>query len=332
MRKILRSTAALILCGMLSIQTTAIAQNRHGGAGKGNGQRVESSRGSSSSRSGLSSRPDRNARPGVGTNTNKRPDNTGSNSNFNRPNTPTNNNRPGDGNNKRPNIGSNNRPGSENHAPQGSRPGVGNQPPQGNRPGVGNQPNRHPQGGKPTIGPNHAPSAPRPPHMAPPPRPYRPIIVRPQMRPVPPPGWRPRAGLPLIRGILGLTFGTALNLSLDYLYSSGYTVDGYGNDIVYLRNINALNYIWTDGALYYGANGLDGSAFYYSTPGYDLNRYNNVYNRLSAIYGPPVNVSHNSGIMSATWFGGNNGYISLSYSASNMSGAMRYLTTLSFGL
>ncbi len=168
--------------------------------------------------------------------------------------------------------------------------------------------------------------------MAPPPRPYRPVMMRPNHRPVPPPGWHPRRGLPILNGILGLTFGTAFNISLDYLYNSGYMIDGYTNDVVYLRNVNALNYIWTDGALYYGNNGLDGSAFYYSTPGYDLTRYRMVYNNLLATYGNPVMVNNGSGIMSATWFGGNNGYISLSFGTSNLSGAVRYMTTLSFGL
>lgn len=92
--------------------------------------------------------------------------------------------------------------------------------------------------------------------IAPPHRPYRPVIARPHYRPTPPPAWRPRRGLPVIRGILGLTFGAAFNVSLDYLYNSGYTVDGYGNNIVYLRNVPAMNYIWTDGALYYGNGGL----------------------------------------------------------------------------
>lgn len=67
---------------------------------------------------------------------------------------------------------------------------------------------------------------------------------------MPPRGWRPAGRIPVIRGILGLTFGSAINISLDYLLSSGYNVDGYTNDIVYLRNVSAMNYVWTDGALF----------------------------------------------------------------------------------
>ena len=168
--------------------------------------------------------------------------------------------------------------------------------------------------------------------MAPPPRPYRPPMLHPHYRPMPPRGWRPASRIPVIRGILGLTFGTAINLSLDYLLSSGYNVDGYTNDIVYLRNVSALNYVWTDAALYYGNNGLDASSFYYSTPGYDLMRYNNVYNSLVATYGMPVSINNTPGVMGATWFGGNNGYVSLSFGSNTINGRLRYLTTLTFGL
>lgn len=168
--------------------------------------------------------------------------------------------------------------------------------------------------------------------VAPPHRPYRPVIARPHYRPMPPRGWRPSGRIPIIRGILGLTFGTAINLSLDYLINAGYNVDGYTNDIVYLRNVSAMNYVWTDAALYYGNAGLDASSFYYSTPGYDLSRYNNVYNALVATYGVPVSVNNTVNSMGATWFGGNNGYITLSFGANTIGSGLRYLTTLTFGL
>lgn len=154
-------------------------------------------------------------------------------------------------------------------------------------------------------------------------------MMRPHYRPVPPPAWRPRAGIPVIRGILGLTFGAAFNVSLDYLYNSGYSVDGYGNNIVYLRNVPVLNYMWTDGALYYGNGGLDASSFYYSTPVYDLSRYNSVYSTLVNSYGVPVSVNNAGGMMTSTWFGGNNGYITLTFGASD---GGRFLTTLTLGM
>lgn len=236
--------------------------------------------------------------------------NNGNNGNHNRPNA---------GNNGNHNNGNHNGWSNGNHN-NGNHNGWnnGNHNNNGNRPGVSTGGHR----------PNVAP-APRPVQVRPPQRPYRPVMVRPVARPLPPPSWRPRAGVPVIRGILGLTFGVAINASLDYLYNSGYSVDGYGNDIVYLRNVPALNYVWTDGALYYGAGGLDASSFYYSTPYYDLSRYNNVYRNLVATYGSPVSTGNASGIMTSTWFGGNNGYISLSFGAGS---GGRYLTTLTMGM
>lgn len=164
----------------------------------------------------------------------------------------------------------------------------------------------------------------RPPH-----RPHRPVMVRPHYRPVPPPAWRPHRGVPVIRGILGLSFGVAIGTSLDYLYNSGYSVDGYANDIVYLRNVPALNYVWTDAALYYGSRGLDASSFYYSTSVYDMSRYNSVYSDLVSTYGVPVSVNNAGGLLTSTWFGGNRGYITLSFGSGS---AGRFLTTLTLDL
>lgn len=273
-------------------------------------------------RPGSNTRPSTgtSGRPGVGSN--HRPE-TGGNSTH-RPGVGSGNgtHRPGGNKPEATRPGTNNRPGvGTNHRPgvgTSGRPGVGgnhNRPAVNHRPGVGGRPVNRPVS--------------RPPMIAPPHRPYRPVIARPHYRPVPPPAWRPRRGLPVIRGILGLTFGAAFNVSLDYLYNSGYTVDGYGNNIVYLRNVPAMNYIWTDGALYYGNSGLDASSFYYSTPGYDMSRYNAVYANLVNAYGVPVSVNNAGGMLTSTWFGGNNGYITLSFGAGT---AGRFLTTLTLGL
>lgn len=126
-----------------------------------------------------------------------------------------------------------------------------------------------------------------------------------------------------------MTFGVAFNASLDYLLNAGYVVDGYGNNIVYLRNVPVMNYMWTDGALYYGNGGLDASSFYYSTPYYDPARYNSVYSALVNTYGVPVMNSNAGGVLSSTWFGGNNGYVTLTLGAGT---GGRFLTTLSFGM
>ncbi|GFI52713.1 hypothetical protein [Duncaniella muris] len=346
MRRILQTLSIALLAIILSIPCIeAQSRSRENREGRGNRtERTSSPRGnhknnSNNNRGGHSSshntRPNSsrpsNRRPDIipaRDNTNHRPDNNG------RPNVGNgNNNHHPDNNGHRPGVGNgnNHRPGNNGH-----RPGIGNgnnnRPGNnGHRPGIGNGNNHRPgnNGHRPGIG--HHP-APRPPHVAPPHRPYRPVMARPHHRPMPPRGWRPAGRIPVIRGILGLTFGSAINISLDYLLSSGYNVDGYTNDIVYLRNVSAMNYVWTDGALYYGTHGLDASSFYYSTPRYDLARYNNVYNSLVATYGMPVSVSNTPGSIGATWFGGNNGYITLSFGSNTMNGRLRYLTTLTYGL
>ena len=319
MKRFIRTVMLFLACACMSAPT-ALA-DRHPGA---NRQQTRNER-PSGSRGGNSSRPSSTSgRPGFGGNhnngnNNNRPGNGGNNRPRNNANH-NGGNRPGSG---RPGFGgNNNRPGNNGNHNGGNRPGNNNHRP--DRPGN----NHRPGGGNAWGGGNHRPG-PRPPMLQPPHRPYRPVFGRPHYRPTPPPSWRPRRGIPVIRGILGLSFGSAIGISLDYLYNNGYVVDGYTNDIVYLRNVPALNYMWTDGALYYGPSGLDVSSFYYSTPGYDLARYNNCYNALVSSYGVPVSVNNAGGSMSATWFGGQGGYITLSFGSGT---AGRFLTTLTFGL
>lgn len=272
-----------------------------------------------------------NHRPGNGTGSN-RPNNG---NHGTRPGSGNNNHRPGNGNgdNLRPGNGNHRPGGNGNHRPDGVRPGFNhnNRPGNSHGPGVGHRPGNHPGPGM-----GHRPGhVHRPPHMIPPSRPYRPSGFRgPFSRPLPPPpGWHPRPGIPVINGILGLTFGAGIGISLDYLFSNGYTIDGYGNDMIYLRNVPALNYMWTDATLYYGnGGGFDGSSFYYSTPYYDLARYNAVYNTLVGTYGMPVAVNNGGGMFLSTWYGGNNGFVTLRFNAqATVGGSVRYFTTLSFG-
>ena len=157
--------------------------------------------------------------------------------------------------------------------------------------------------------------------------------MRPWSRPVPPPSWRPRPAAPVIASILGITFGTAINMSLDYLINRGYTIDGYGNDAVYLRDVNEMSYYWPDATLYYGAGGLARSEFLYSTSYPDPMRYNSLYTRFNRTYGPPINIVRTSGVLSATWFAPNRGYVTIDYrSQYSLGGELRYFTTLTFGL
>ena len=245
-----------------------------------------------------------------------------------------NNNLPGN-NNQGYRPDQNNRPGQGVNRPgnSGQRPGANNRP--ANRPATSD--NRHFGGNRPAprppmnnFGPNH-----RPTHMPPPPpsRPYRPVYGHTHYhRPVPPPPtFRPRYHFNPLQAIVGFTFGTALNVSLNLLNNSGYTVDGYANDCIYLSNMSALDMLWPDATLYYNNGYLTSSSFSYSTPYYDLSRYNAAYARLANMYGAPVSVSNGGGV-SATWWGYDNRYITLSVQAmQSLGGGLRYYTTLVMG-
>lgn len=122
-------------------------------------------------------------------------------------------------------------------------------------------------------------------------------------------------------------------MSLDYLINRGYTIDGYGNDAVYLRDVNEMSYYWPDATLYYGAGGLARSEFLYSTSYPDPMRYNSLYTRFNRTYGPPINIVRTGGVLSATWFAPKRGYVTIDYrSQYSLGGDLRYFTTLTFGL
>ena len=148
------------------------------------------------------------------------------------------------------------------------------------------------------------------------------------IRPVIPVGWHPWHKAPVIRGILGLTFGTAYYASLDYLFDRGYEIDGYYDGIVYLRNIVEMRVTWPDVMLNYGTNNAFNSAeFHYSTSFDDLGRFNYVHRELCRIYGSPMSYNESRSGIQAVWYGGNSiGYVTLEYSY--MAG--RYYTTLSY--
>lgn len=202
-----------------------------------------------------------------------------------------------------------NRPGNMGGSSTGSRTGNSSRSNDSYRPGGGNS-NRPDKGYRPYM-------------------PYN----RPWRRPTPPPSWRPYYGCPTFSSILGVTLGTALNLSLDYLFNSGYSIMGYGNNQVYLSNVPVYNYTWPSATLYYGTGGgLQGSEFVYSSPGYDISRYNALYSQLVRQYGYPVSVQDTYGGVTATWWGYNNGYITLSFfNDTAFNGTSRYYTTLSIG-
>ena len=285
-----------------------------------------------------------------------RNDRNNNNKTNNRPSRPVNtgnNSRPGNNGNSRPGNGSNNsRPGNNGNHNGNSKPGNngnynpgkpgnngnhnGNYKPGNNgnhngnhNSGVSHWPGyRPPSGPAPVVRPGtHRPNWSTP--VPPPHRNYRPI-GRPIPRPVPPHGYHPCHTAPVIHTILGITFGTLYNASLDYLYSKGYEIDGYADNTVYLRNVPEMGYTWPDATIYYDSYGrLASSQFIYSTSFSALGRYDRLYHTLSMTYGSPVSASWNGAHRETIWYGGDaRGYVSLEY---DYSGG-RYYTILSYGI
>ena len=311
MKRFWRIVSIALICGALaSPQLDARGRNNN------NSPRSTTSRSSNSPRSNSG----RNNSPRQNSNNNSRP---GGNNNTPKPGG-NNNARPG-GNHNTPKPGGNNhnapRPGGNNH----------NAPRPGGNSHHAPKPNHH----APHPG-NHSHHAPKPNHHAPhhghvhrphcpPPRPY--------YRPTPPPSFRPYHGCPTFRTIFGITFGTTINLSLDYLYRNSYNVYGYGNDVIYLRNVNQYGYLWPDATLFYGSTGLVGTQLIFSTNYHDHARYNMVFNSLIGQYGNPISVQNTSNGMTATWWGYDGQYITLEFRPSyTNNGQLRYFTTLSFGM
>ena len=331
MKKVFVSLFVALMGGLLTVPVVE-AQSRRGGS-RGGSTRVESGqrpgRGSHSGQG--NSRPGNATRPGNGGNrpggsNEYRPGNGG-----NRPGG-SNEYRPGNGGGNRPGSGSDYRPGNGGNRPGGGgdyRPGNG-----GNRPGGGHNfrpGNGHPTPPPPAVRPSRPGAmAPRPPYMAPPTRPGRPSFG-PWSRPVPPRAWRPSRRYNVVPDILGMAFGLTINSALDYLYSGGYSIDGYGSQEVYLRGVNEMGYYWDDATLYFTGGGLVRSQFYNSSVGYNTSRFYGVYNRLSASFGVPVSQSNNGSAITATWFGYQGDYITLQYTLMNSSSGYRYFTILTCG-
>ena len=328
MKRIVTLALTLALCGAMC--TDAMANRRDNGNGKGNRREqvtTQRNSGSGYSRPGTGSKPGTGySRPGTGNNGSHKPGNGGV-----RPGTGNNgSHKPGNGG-VRPGTGNN---GSHKPGNGGVRPGTGNngshKPGNGGvRPGTGNWGNTH----RPAPNPGHG----NYPAMTP--GSNRPGMARPPMhvgfrpggswhRPVPPRGWRPGRRVPAFRSILGVNFGLSLALSLQSLRASNYMVSGYDGNEVYLTNVPMQGYYWPSATMYYNNGGLVGSQFVYTSNGYDMARYNGVYNSLYNAYGAPV-VTNGAQV---TWFGGNNEFITLNFMPVVSGGTSRFYTTLSFGI
>ena len=144
--------------------------------------------------------------------------------------------------------------------------------------------------------------------------------------------FRPHHHITPLQAIVGVAIGTAFNVSLNYLYANNYVVDGYDNNSLYLRNVNAYNCMWPDAVLSYSNGRLATGNFTYSTSYYDRGRFNTVYNILSNSYGPPVSSSSSNNGWSSTWWGYDNRYITLDYRPYYAAdGSLRYYTSLIVG-
>ena len=114
---------------------------------------------------------------------------------------------------------------------------------------------------------------------------------------------------PTIAGVLGLRWGTSFINSLNYLYYSGYEIDGFENNIVYLTDVELMNYDWDDVMLQFDGNdNLDYVEFAFWNYTYDTSRFYSLYHTLCSIYGSPV--SYDNSMYS--WYGGDGiGYVNL---------------------
>ncbi len=261
-----------------------------------------------------------------------------------KPNTGNNGNT---GNNNNYNYGNNNsnRPGNSYNYSDGRRPGnnygyTGNYRPNNNRPNnysYNNGSNKYdryrydgnmrPRSNNDRFFWNYRNNDWRRPVM-PPARAYRPERIW-YYRPTVPASYRPYYGAPSIVSILGVDFGTLASSALNFLYYKGYDIDGYYDNVVYLRNVPLLSFTWPDVMMSYDPySGFNYAQFVYSTPYYDRSRYNRIYRDLCATYGQPIGYNGGSS-MCISWYGGDGrGYVTLNLSSEGG----RYYTSLSVGL
>ena len=305
MKPITKLTMALITAAAMIVPSTEIyaatQYNGHrGGSSANSSQNTPGNRNSSSS-----NRPSNNRNNG--------------NSSSNRP---SNNRNNGNSGSNRNSSGSNRPSNDRNNGNSGS-----------NRPNNDRNHNNHGHGhGNP--GGHHASRPGNPARPTPPPsRPYRPSHCHHHHhRPVPPAHYHPCPTAPIISSIFGLPFGVSINVSLGTLRNGGYYIDGYGSDVVYLRNVSQMGFYWDDAVINYDNRGLATITLYDSTYGYNTTRYNSLYNDICMQYGLPAYNTY-GGETTAIWYDryGNN-YISLSYKyMSAFGGGYRYYTILSYG-
>jgi DNA mismatch repair ATPase MutL len=233
-------------------------------------------------------------------NNNTRPTNNGNT----KPNNNNNNTRPTNNGNTKPNNNNNGRPNGDNNGFNNGNTGKPNNGYPG-KPG-GNvhapQPN--------TPAPNMHARVPRP-------------VDRPGIR----------RGVPSFNAILGITFGSVINASINALLNSGYNVTTYDNSTVYMQNVAQFGITWPTVALYYGVNGLYSSQFEYVSTYQSQNVFNSAYSNICRTYGNPISQSIGRITSTATWWGGDaNGYITLNFGSNYSNYGPQFYTTLTMGM
>ena len=163
----------------------------------------------------------------------------------------------------------------------------------------------------------------------PPYRPWRPTpwVVH---RPVVPAGWVWYSSAPRIYRVLGIQFGTVFSVSINHLFTYGYNIDGYYDNVIYLRDVPMLNYSWPNVMLNYASGGGLASAMFSNSFAFrDLAMYNRLYNTLCGTYGSPVDARTTPYEGTVSWWGGEGqGYVTLTY-YTDQNG--RFYTNLTIG-
>lgn len=163
----------------------------------------------------------------------------------------------------------------------------------------------------------------------PPYRPWRPTpwVVH---RPVVPAGWVWYSSAPRIYRVLGIQFGTVFSVSINHLFTYGYNIDGYYDNVIYLRDVPMLNYSWPNVMLNYAPGGGLASAMFSNSFAFrDLAMYNRLYNTLCGTYGSPVDARTTPYEGTVSWWGGGGqGYVTLTY-YTDQNG--RFYTNLTIG-
>ena len=163
----------------------------------------------------------------------------------------------------------------------------------------------------------------------PPYRPWRPTpwVVH---RPVVPAGWVWYSSAPRIYRVLGIQFGTVFSVSINHLFTYGYNIDGYYDNVIYLRDVPMLNNSWPNVMLNYAPGGGLASAMFSNSFAFrDLAMYNRLYNTLCGTYGSPVDARTTPYEGTVSWWGGEGqGYVTLTY-YTDQNG--RFYTNLTIG-